>query len=241
MVFQLRSVAFDEQRKIKLEWFGHSCFRFEIDGTVAFFDPVKRNRLLDTTLDPEKEENVSAVFVSHDHWDHYDNETIMTLCKKDTNIYCSPSVELSLSHRMTFEAENLDEHESLTNRIHPVKPNDIVDLGYMKVKCLEASEGISYLIIHDKKILFMGDSVATEEMIKEEPDVVLFPVWAVRGEQAKLDELLELASTAQCIPMHYHTNTYGLPNFYIDEKELEKLLPGNLEMTIIKRNEFFEI
>ena len=87
----------------------------------------------------------------------------------------------------------------------------------------------------------MGDSVATKEMIKEKPDVVLFPVWAVRGEEARLDEFLELASTALCIPMHYHTHTDGLPNFYIDEKEVEKLLPGNIELMILARNEVHEI
>lgn len=231
----------DEERKIKLEWFGHSCFRFEYEGLVAFFDPIKRNKLLDTTLDPVNEENISAVFVSHEHWDHNDNETIMALCNPEPHIYCPPCVALSLSHRMTFDADNMDEHQRLTSRIHPVKPKDVVDLGYMKVRCLEASEGISYLIIHDKKVLFMGDSVATEEMIKEEPDVVLFPVWAVRGEEAKPEEFLRLASTALCIPMHYHTNVEGLPNFYVDEEELEKLKPGNIEMRIVNRNEVFEI
>ncbi len=221
---------------MKLEWFGHSCFKIDIDGVVFFFDPVRRNTLLDTTLDPENEKNVSAIFVSHDHWDHHDSETIMALCNKDTLIYCPPSVALSMSQRLTFEAENLDEHQRISNMIHTVTPNDIVDLGYMKVKCLEASEGISYLIIHDKKVLFMGDSVATQEMIKEKPDVVLFPIWAVRGEEARPEEFLELASTAICIPMHYHTNTYGLPNFFIEEKELEKLLSGNIEMMIFQRN-----
>jgi L-ascorbate metabolism protein UlaG (beta-lactamase superfamily) len=231
----------DEKRKIKLEWFGHSCFRFEIEGKHIFFDPMRRNNLLDTTLDPDKEENVSAVFISHDHWDHDDNDTIIALCNKDTHIYCPPSVALSISHRMTFESEDIDEHQNLTRRIHTVEPEDVVDLGHTKVKCLEASEGISYLLIHDKKILYMGDSVATEEMIKEKPDVILFPVWAVRGGEAKLDEFLELASSALCIPMHYHTNTYGLPNFYIDENELEKLVPGNVNMRIVTRNKVLEI
>jgi L-ascorbate metabolism protein UlaG (beta-lactamase superfamily) len=226
----------DEEGKIKLGWFGHSCFRMEIEGEYIFFDPMRRNKLLDTTLDPEKETKVSAIFVSHEHWDHNDSETIMALCNKDTNIYCPPSVALSLSHSMTFDASDMDEHKNLTNRIHPVKPNDIVDLGFMKIKCMEASEGISYLIIHDKKILFMGDSVATEEMIREKPDVVLFPVWVVRGEEAKPEEFLKFASNALCIPMHYHTNTYGLPNFYISENEVEELVPGNIKMRIVKRN-----
>lgn len=213
----------------------------EISGAVIFFDPVKMNTLLDTTLEPEREENVSAIFISHEHWDHNDGETIMALCNNDTKIYCPSPVALSITHRMSFEAENMDEHHKLTNKITIVHPDDMVDLEKVKIKCLEASEGLSYLIIHEKKVLFMGDSVATEEMIEERPDVVLFPVWAVRGEEAKPEEFRKLAKTTLCIPMHYHTNTYGLPNFYIKEEELEKLLSGNIEMRIVKRNEIFGI
>lgn len=230
-----------ENRGLNLEWYGHSCFRIEANGEIIFFDPVKRNRLLDTTLDPDCESNISAIFISHEHWDHNDCETIMALCNADTHIYCPPPVALSLSHRLTFEAENVDEHRKLSNRIATLEPNDTVDLTNMRIKCPEASEGLSFIIIHNKKILFMGDSVATEEMIEEKPDVVLFPVWAVRGEEAKPEEFLELARNAMCIPMHYHTNTYGLPNFFINENELIHLLPGNAKMRIVKRNDAIEI
>jgi len=229
------------KNSIKLEWFGHSCYRMEIEEELLFFDPMRRNKLLDTTLDPEKEKNVSAIFVSHEHWDHNDSETIMALCNADTQIFCPPPVALSLSHRLTFEAYNLDEHQSLTDRIKIVKPKDVVERNNAKIKCLEASEGVSYLIIHDKKILFMGDSVATEEMAEEKPDVVLFPVWAVRGEEAKPEEFLRLAKTSLCIPMHYHTNIDGLPNFYIHGNELENLVPDNIEMRIVKRNKILGI
>lgn len=227
---------------IRLTWFGHSCFKIEIDEKSLFLDPVRRNALLGTTLEPLKERRVSAILVSHDHWDHYDAETIMALAPANTSIYCPRSVANSLSHRMTFDVNDINELEKLQERLIIVKKGDIIKINEVTVKCLEASEGLSFLMLGiDKKILFMGDSVATNEMIKEKPDVVLFPVWAVRGEEAKLEEFLELAMVSQCIPMHYHTSQEALPNFYIPPQNIQELLPSNMNVKILEKDRPYKI
>jgi L-ascorbate metabolism protein UlaG (beta-lactamase superfamily) len=224
-----------------LKWFGHSCFRYETSKESILFDPVRKNSLLGTTLDPQDEKNVSAIFVSHEHWDHNDPKTILDICSSRTKIYCPQTVILSITHEMSFQVNNITELKKLTERIVPVKIDDTVNLQGVEVRCLGASEGVSYLVFHKKKILFMGDSLSTKEMIKERPDVVLFPVWAVKGEEANLNDFLELAGNGLCIPMHYHSNKESLPNFYIDEKELDGLLPGNIDMKILDKNTVFEI
>jgi hypothetical protein len=41
--------------------------------------------------------------------------------------------------------------------------------------------------------------------------------------------------------MHYHTQADALPNFYINEDELKKLMPNDINMKILKKNETLEI
>ncbi|UCG69754.1 MAG: MBL fold metallo-hydrolase [Thermoplasmata archaeon] len=227
---------------IILEWFGHSCFTIDINGIYLYLDPVRKNPLICTTLEPRKNMNANAILVSHEHWDHFDAETILALGSSQTKIFCPNPVANSLEHRLTFEASNLKELKNLSVRIKPLKSEDVIQLDVLKIKCLEASEGLSFLIFfRDYKILFMGDSVATDEMIKEKPDVILFPVWAVKGEEAKLKEFLELAKESLCIPMHYHTSQDALPNFYIESEELFRLLPKNIRIEVIERNIPFQI
>jgi L-ascorbate metabolism protein UlaG (beta-lactamase superfamily) len=225
--------------RIRMTWFGHSCFKFGINEDSLYFDPVRKNIVLGTTLEPQKE--TSSIFVSHEHWDHFDAETILTLCTPRTEIYCPRSVVGPLSLRMTFERDSPEEIKKLTGQITPLKRDDIIKINSAKIKCLEASEGLAFLIIHkDKKVLFMGDSVATSEMITEKPDVILFPVWAVKGKEAKLEEFIELSKDSLCMPMHYHTNPDGLPNFYADIQEIQGLLK-EVNLKILKKNKMCEI
>ncbi len=207
-----------------------------------FLDPIRRNIMLETTLDPGIEKDITATFISHDHWDHFDCDTILRLLSSDTRIYCPDVVVNSLYHRMTFEAKSPDNFEELKKRVLPVTMDEIIDLYEIKIKCIRASEGISYLFLFgDKKILFMGDSVATNEMIAEQPDIVLFPVWAVKGEEAKPKDFLELAKGSRCIPMHYHRNPDALPNFYVSPEDFQDLLKMNVDVEIFERNRPYQI
>lgn len=196
--------------------------------------------MLGTKLHPVKEKEASAIFVSHEHWDHYDAGTIIALSSSRTKIFCPMSVVNSLAHRMTFEVGDLKELQKCMERIVTVKKEDILEIGEIKIKCLEASEGLSFLIVGGgKKLLFMGDSIATKEMIKERSDVVLFPIWGVKGEEANLEDFLELAKGKICIPMHYHTIPNALPNFYIDMKEIMELLPL-VNIKILEKNRTYQ-
>jgi L-ascorbate metabolism protein UlaG (beta-lactamase superfamily) len=143
---------------------------------------------------------------------------------------------------MTFEVESPDNFKDLKKRVLPVAMGEIIDLYDIKIKCLGASEGISYLFLFgEKKILFMGDSVATTEMIAEKPDIVLFPVWAVKGEESRPKDFLELIKGSISIPMHYHRNPDALPNFYVSPCDFQNLLKMNVDMEILERNKPYQI
>ena len=232
----------DEVCNIMLEWFGHSSFKIEVDETSLYFDPMPTNYSLGTTLDPSKEAKVSAIFVSHEHWDHFDAGCLLALSSNSAKIYCPKSVVSPLITRMGFAVSTEKDLQKLKERISQVQKGDIVKISDIQIKCLEASEGLSFLVLHnDKKVLFMGDSVATREMIEEKPDVVLFPVWAVKGVEAKLEEFLDLAKSSLCIPMHYHTTPDGFPPCYNDPLKFKELLGKNVNMKILEKNKPYQI
>ncbi len=226
---------------IKLEWFGHSSFKMQISGKTLFFDPIRKNKLLETTLNPSSEKDVTSIIVSHEHWDHYDPDTIISLSSSETKIYCPVTVATPLSCRLTFEAENMRSLQKLTQPISPLQTNDEIHIDGISIKCLKATEGLSFLINYEKKnVLFMGDSVATKEMIGERPDLILFPIWAVKGKEADIESFLQLSSDSIYIPMHFHKNPDSLPNFYIESIELQELLPRNINLNILEKNVTFE-
>ena len=223
---------------INVKWFGHSAFQIEINETSIYFDPVMTNYSLGTTLEPNNETKVSAIFISHEHWDHFDAGTIISLNAKSARIYCPKAVIDPLITRMSFTVRTKEDLQKLIEKISLVNKGDIVKVNSVQIKCLEASEGLSYLMMHnDKKILFMGDSVATSEMIAEKPDIILFPIWAVKGVEAKLEEFLNLAKESLCIPMHYHTTSASaFPQFYAEPQKIKELLGINVRMVVLERN-----
>ena len=54
-------------REIKVEWFGHSCFRITKDGYEIVFDPYEDNNVPGLTLETLQADEVIA---SHEHGDH---------------------------------------------------------------------------------------------------------------------------------------------------------------------------
>jgi L-ascorbate metabolism protein UlaG (beta-lactamase superfamily) len=226
----------DHSQDITLKWFGHSCFEAIINEMNLFFDPVRKNDLLRTILDSKGEDNPFAILISHEHWDHCDPKTILELGKKSTRIYGPESIENPILHEISFEVSDFKELRERGKKIVLVKEDESITFHDITIRCLKAQEGLSYLVsANNKKVLFMGDSIATKEMISKEPDVVLFPVWAVMGEEAKLDDFLELAQNKLCIPMHYHTSNEALPNFYVDLNEVKALLSG-IDLKVIEKN-----
>jgi L-ascorbate metabolism protein UlaG (beta-lactamase superfamily) len=231
----------DHSNDININWFGHSSFKIKVNDIILFFDPVRKNDLLRTTLNTKNEGTPDAIFISHDHWDHCDPRTIIELASQNTKIYGPQPIENLILHEISFEVSDFNELKNRINKTVIVKENEILTLHEASIKCLNAQEGLSYLVcVNNKKLLFMGDAVATEEMINEGPDIVLFPIWAVKGEEAKLEEFLVLAEDRLCIPMHFHTSDEALPNFYADMNEIMALLPG-INLKILEKNRYYTL
>jgi len=93
-----RGPSFTEEPEsgLRLTWLGHSTVLIEIDGQIILTDPVWSERSSPFTwLGPQRWyappmalkdlPKLDAVLISHDHYDHLDYETIITLSKRGTD------------------------------------------------------------------------------------------------------------------------------------------------------------
>jgi len=82
-----------------LVWFGHSSYFIQIDGKKILVDPVlsgSASPLSFTTKafkgsDPYKADDIPEIdylFITHDHWDHLDYDTIIKLKPKIKKVIC---------------------------------------------------------------------------------------------------------------------------------------------------------
>src|SRR5476651_1094325 len=87
---------------LRITWLGHSSLIIELDGKRILTDPVFRRaspvqfmgpkRFFPTPVTVDEMPYLDAIIISHDHFDHLDDKTIVALAKKGTPIYTSLGV-----------------------------------------------------------------------------------------------------------------------------------------------------
>jgi len=85
-----------------LVWFGHSSYLIQTDGKRILVDPVFckaspipfiNDPFTGTDIyKPEDIPDIDYLFISHDHWDHMDYETLMNLKSRTQKIICGLGV-----------------------------------------------------------------------------------------------------------------------------------------------------
>ncbi|MDB5193784.1 MAG: beta-lactamase [Segetibacter sp.] len=92
-----------------LVWFGHSSYFMQIDGKGILVDPVfsgnasplaNSNKAFKGTERYKVEDlpNIDYLFISHDHYDHADYETLTQLTSKTKKVICGLGVGAHLEH-----------------------------------------------------------------------------------------------------------------------------------------------
>jgi len=83
-----------------LVWFGHSSYFMQVDGKKILVDPVFSGSASPFSFSikafngtdrytPDETPEIDYLFISHDHWDHLDYETILRLKPKIKKIICA--------------------------------------------------------------------------------------------------------------------------------------------------------
>ncbi|WP_300566595.1 MBL fold metallo-hydrolase [Flavobacterium sp.] len=102
-------------------WFGHSSYFLQIDGKKILVDPVlsgSASPVFFTTKAFEGTDVYTAddfpeidyLFISHDHWDHLDYQTILQLKSKIKKVICGLGTGAHFEH-WGFDLENIIEKD----------------------------------------------------------------------------------------------------------------------------------
>ena len=114
----------------KIQWLGHSAFRYRISNTVILTDPLLTNRaspfqwagpkrFVPSPLKPE-DAKADLILITHNHYDHLDLETLKQLPNKDkVQVIVPLGVAPLVKEAGITHVQELDWHQSTTfNGLH---------------------------------------------------------------------------------------------------------------------------
>ncbi len=118
----INTISFQEKGETRIYWFGHSTVLLEIEGKRVLIDPMFAKtpspfplvggKRYSETLPVKIEElpSVDIVILSHDHYDHLDYDSIMSIKDKVGQFYVPLGVGSHLE-RWGIEKEKIKEHD----------------------------------------------------------------------------------------------------------------------------------
>ncbi|MCM8802336.1 MAG: MBL fold metallo-hydrolase [Candidatus Omnitrophica bacterium] len=173
-----------------IRWLGHASILISIGGKNIYIDPWKLIK---------EQPKGDLILITHSHYDHFSPDDINKIVKDDSNII-GPREILRIK----------------TGIKKDVKPDDEVDLKWVKVKVVpayninknyhpRASNWCGYIIeIEGKKIYVAGDTDFIPEMKNISADIVIVPVggtYTMNAEEAA--NAVNTIKPKVAIPYHY--------------------------------------
>lgn len=156
---------------MKISKYLHSCIVLEKDGVRLLFDPGTYS-FVDGSVKPEEFGDIAAIFITHNHPDHYDPEALKVIVQNN------PGVKL-FANPMT--AETLNSSGFFVETFHDGE----IEIGACTVRAIPAAheqtllypvpENTAYLV--DGAFLHPGDSL-NSSMHGLKPKVLAFPIYA---------------------------------------------------------------
>ena len=173
----------------------HSSIRMKRDMTI-YFDPFQINRDYN---------DADIILITHDHYDHYSEEDIDRVVKKDTIVVAPMDLkEKLLNHGFQIEQIVLVE----PNQTYQVKGIEVHTIpAYNTNKAFHKKEygWVGYLIILDGITYYIaGDTDITEENLQVRCDVAFVPVggtYTMTYEEGA--RLVNQIHPKIAIPIHY--------------------------------------
>ena len=173
----------------------HSCIKFN-KGEVIYFDPFKI----------EKNYNdADAIFITHDHYDHYSEEDIDKVVKKGT-IIVAPEDLLTKLLKKGFERDNMV--LVTPNQKYTVKGIEFQTIPAYNVNKQfhpKANEWVGYVLkIEGVTYYIAGDTDITEENKKVKCDIAFVPVGGTfTMDYKEAAELINEIKPKIAVPTHY--------------------------------------
>ena len=192
---------------------------------------INNNIYIDPFNIKEGIHNAEVVFITHDHFDHYDLESVKNVINEDTTIVTIESVKDDLIKN------------GVSNSIVSVLPNNkgyVSGVEYVTLPAYnvghhhfrELNYVAYYLIIDGVRYLICGDSDNTEELRILKCDVLFVPIGGTYTMNAKeAAELTNHIRPSLVIPTHY--NFIEGTGDKKDEKEFISYLDSDINKKIL--------
>ncbi len=168
----------------------------KIEGSkTVYIDPFKRS---------EKTRDADIIFITHEHYDHFDNKSIRRSAGKDTIIVCPKSMLDAVSAL------------GVSEKVTGMEPGDTKEIGGVKVEAVPAynldksfhpkeNGWVGYIITLDGiRYYAAGDTDALDELAGIECDVAMVPIggtYTMTAEEAA--GLINKIKPEYAVPIHY--------------------------------------
>ena len=201
----------------RITYLGHATLLLELGGQRLLTDPLLTNRVLhlyrrSPQISPETYQDIDAVLISHNHWDHLDLPSLRRVGRQ-TPLIVPEGVGPMLRRRGFAEITEL-------------RAGEIAEVGPLGVRATPAkhvggrplisvaTRSLGFIIEGRKNIYFPGDTDLFPEMVDvgTELDVALMPIagWGPTLGDGHLDpkqaaEALTMLRPRAAIPIHWGT------------------------------------
>lgn len=189
---------------------------------IIYFDPYK----IDT-----KVSDADYIFITHDHFDHLDIQSLKNVMNEDTVVMIPASVPLITLEPVVREDQVI--------ALYPNEQYYIDDMSVLTIPSYNVNKDfhkkiynwLGYVIeLNQEKIYVAGDTDINEDVKKVECDVALVPIggtYTMTYQEAA--ELVNTIKPKHVIPTHYGTIVGELN----DGEEFKKLLSPEIECHLL--------
>lgn len=191
-----------------------SSIRIQGEGQVIYFDPFEIK---------EEKRDAAVIFVTHDHFDHFQPESIAKVKKADTILVAPKSMKEKAMAESGILAGNCIFLEPGENReLEGLHVEAVASYNVLKPFHLKAKGYLGYVVEMDGTRYYVaGDTDPNEDNRKVKCDVALVPVGGhYTMDKKKAAEFVALLKPKAAVPTHYGS-VVGTPG---DGEDFKKLL-----------------
>lgn len=222
---------YNKKNGLSLCWFGNDGFVLNSNGTFFSFDLyfTDRERITPFSFDTDfLKQNLSHFFITHEHEDHFNSETVSDFLKNGKCVFVVPKSCEEKARALKIPEE----------RLLIVKPKDEFSFGEISVRCVRAIHGhigqsvysgastldCGYIVnVGGVKLYQPGDTLLLEEHYEMGGTDVLFVSPTEHNTKVvQSKQLIEMLKPKFIFPQHHSTYVEAEDNFfwthgYVDE------------------------
>ena len=202
---------------MKINVLNHASIKLE-DNIKVYFDPYQIEKTYN---------DADYIFITHDHYDHYDEQSINKIINENTIVILPKCLEtkkniyrnvLIVESNKTYQLANLSfETVNSYNKKAPFHPKEKDYLGYN-------------VLINETKYYVMGDTNRTEETDLVKTDICFVPIGGTYTMDIKeASDYINYLRPKKAIPIHYGS-IVGDKSL---AEEFKKLIKEEIEVEIL--------